>query len=533
MTTDGGAERPELRSGRVPARTSRRALLGGGVGLGLAGLLAVCTGGTPKPSGSPTGSPTGNGATASAGPTASPTPGGPASWQALAAAVSGRLLRPGSQGWDSARVLENPRWDDADPRGILRATSDADVQAGLAFARNTRTPVALRAGGHSYTGWSAGGAPGTDVPRSLVISTQDLDGIEVHADGTATIGPGARLANVYATLAAQGRAIGAGSCPTVGVGGLTLGGGVGVLARSFGLTCDQLSGVRVITPDGTAHDVSATAEPDLFWACRGGGGGTVGVVTSMTFRTRAAPGVLLFELAFPWSAAAAVVRAWQDWAPTADDELWSTLKLLNGSRHTTPSITVTGVWTGSKTGADASVDGFVAATGARPTRHTAEQMSYGTAMSTLAGKPQRVSEAATSSIGTTKLTDAQIDVLVQHAGAAGDVSGNLEGGVSLDALGGAVARVGRTDSAFPWRSALMTVQYTAVFADGSDPAPFDAYVRAFREAMTPAWGSAAYANYCDAAITDPSDYFGVNTSRLHRIAEQADPDGLLSQPHWV
>ncbi|MFS0728694.1 FAD-binding protein [Curtobacterium sp. 1P10AnD] len=524
---------PAEAADRAFRRTSRRALIGGGVGIGLAGLLAACSGAAPKPGRTPSGSSSATDAAPVRTPSTTPTPGGPDSWQALAAAVSGRLLRSGSQGWDDARVLENPRYDDADPQGILLAASEADVQAGLAFARNTRTPVALRAGGHSYTGWSAGGAPGTEVPRSLVISTKALDGIEVHEDGTATIGPGAQLANVYATLAAQGRAIGAGSCPTVGTGGLTLGGGVGVLTRSFGLTCDQLTAVRLVTPDGAVHDVSAQAEPDLFWACRGGGGGTVGVVTSMTFRTREAPNVLLFELAFPASAAADVVRAWQDWAPTADDELWSTLKLLGGSRHSSLSVTVTGVWTGSKTGADASVDGFVAATGATPTRHTAEQLSYGAAMSALAGKPQRVSEAATSSIGGTKLTDAQIDVLVQHAEAAGDVSGNLEGGVSLDALGGAVARIGRTDSAFPWRSALMTVQYTSVFADGTDPAPFDAYVRAFRKAMTPAWGSAAYANYCDAAITDPSAYFGVNTSRLHRIAEQVDPDGLLSQPHWV
>ncbi len=242
-------------------------------------------------------------------PTASATPGGPDSWDALAAAVSGRLLRSGSSGWDSARQVENPRYDGADPQGILRAASAADVQAGLAFARNTRTPVALRAGGHSYTGWSAGGAAGTDVPRSLVISTQDLDEVTVHDDGTATIGPGAQLADVYATLARAGRAIGAGSCPTVGTGGLTLGGGVGVLVRSFGLTCDQLTGVTLVTPDGTVRQVSATADPDLFWACRGGGGGTVGVVTSMTFRTQPAPEVLLFRLVFPWSSAAAVVRA--------------------------------------------------------------------------------------------------------------------------------------------------------------------------------------------------------------------------------
>lgn len=511
--------------------TSRRTLIAGGVGLGVAGILAACSRPGPEPSRSPSAAPT-RSQTPDPAPSDSPDR-GPDSWDALAAAVTGTVLRSGAAGWDDARVLENPRFDDADPRGILRAADTADVQAGLAFARTTSTPVALRAGGHSYTGWSAGGAPGTGVPRSLVISTQDLDGIDLHDDGTVTIGPGARLGDVYAELAKAGRAIGAGSCPTVGIGGLTLGGGVGVLVRSFGLTCDQLKGATLVTPDGVVHRVSTSREPDLFWACRGGGGGTVGVVTALTFRTHAAPPVLLFTITFAWSAAAAVVRAWQDWAPTADRELWSTLKLLNGSRHSAPTVTVTGVWTGSKTGADASVDGFIRATGAKPLAHTADQLTYGAAMSALAGKPQRVSEAATSSIGSAKLSDAQIDVLVRQAAAAGDVTGNLEGGVALDALGGAVVDVGAGDSAFPWRSALMTVQYTAVFADGADPAPFDAYVRGFRKAMRPAWGDAAYANYCDASITDPSAYFGDNTARLHRIAEQADPAGVLAQPHWV
>lgn len=515
-------------------RATRRTVLAGGIGLGVAGVLAACSRPGPAPSGSPTPSGPGSAApsTGTGAPSPSPTPGGPDSWDALAAVVTGTLLRSGSSGWDAARVLQNPRYDDADPQAVLRVAGVGDVQAALAFARNTRTPVALRSGGHSYTGWSAGGAPGTDVPRSLVISTQDLDDVRVDGD-TATIGPGARLADVYATLAHAGRAIGSGSCPTVGIGGLTLGGGVGVLVRSSGLTCDQLTGVTLVTPDGRVHEVSATAEPDLFWACRGGGGGTVGVVTSMTFRTQSAPPVLLFSIVFPWSAAAAVVRAWQDWAPVADRRLWSTLKLLNGTRHSAPTVTVTGVWTGPERGADASVDAFVAATGATPTSHTADELTYGAAVVRLAGTPQRVSEAATSSIGTRKLTGAEIAVLVRQAAAAGDVAGNREGGVALDALGGAVADVGRTDSAFPWRNALMTVQYTAVFADGADPAPFDAYVRGFRQAMEPAWGTGAYANYCDAAITDPSAYFDVNTSRLHRIAEQADPDGLLDQPHWV
>lgn len=427
----------------------------------------------------------------------------------------------------------NPRYDDANPQGIVHVGSTADVVAALAFARNTKTPIALRSGGHSYTGWSAGGAAGTGVPRSLVISTAKLAAIDLKAE-TLTVGPGAQLGDVYAKLAAAGRAIGAGSCATVGIGGLTLGGGVGVLVRSFGLTCDQLTKVTIVTADGNVREASATQDADLFWACQGGGGGSVGVVTSMTFRTKPAPPILLFNLQFPWASAAKVVRAWQNWAPKADPQLWSTLKLLGGSSHGSgPIVSVTGIWTGNKTGADASVDGFIAASQSTPISHSAQELSYGAAMKMLGGAPQRQSQAATSSIGSKALTDAQINVLVQKAADSAAVPGLIEGGVSLDALGGQVSSVKQSASAFPWRSALCTVQYTAVFADKADPKPFDAYVRSYREAMKSAWGDGAYANYCDNAITDPTAYFAANTKRLQQIASKTDPGGLFAQPHWV
>jgi FAD/FMN-containing dehydrogenase len=304
--------------------------------------------------------------------------------------------------------------------------------------------------------------------------------------------------------------------------------------RSFGLTCDQLTAATLVTADGQVHQVSEHDEPDLFWACRGGGGGTLGVVTSLTYRTRPAPDVLMFEVAFPWSAAADVVTAWQRWAPTADRKLWSSLKLLAGSRHPSgPSVTVSGTWTGSKSGADASVDDLLHDTGVRPLRHTAMEAGYGEAMRRYAGSGARVSEAATSSIGSRRLASAEIATLLDQVHEAASVPGLIGGGVAFDALGGAVGDLSATDTAFPWRSALWTAQYTATFADGAEAAPFDAYVRGFRSAMRPAWGGAAYANYCDSSITDPSAYFGTNTTRLRRVAAAADPGGLFAQPHWV
>ncbi len=156
---------------------------------------------------------------------------------------------------------------------------------------------------------------------------------------TATVGAGTRLIDFYHGLAAKGRAVPGGSCPTVGIAGLTLGGGIGVTARAYGLTCDSLESLQIVTANGAV--LTATASPgqysDLFWACQGGGGGNFGVVTSFTFRTAAGPEPVLFSLSWPWSQAARVVAAWQSWAPNAPDALWSNLHLAAAPGGTTPS----------------------------------------------------------------------------------------------------------------------------------------------------------------------------------------------------
>jgi FAD/FMN-containing dehydrogenase len=505
------------------------AALGGGAVLALAGCAPESTNVAPTPSSSPT----------------------PATWDQLADSVDGEVLRYADPGYDDARLVQNPRYDSARPEGILLAASVDDVVAGLAFARAAGVPVALRSGGHSYTGWSAGGAEGTDVPPSLVISTARLDAVSV-TDETLTVEPGARLAAVYTALGEAGRAIGSGSCGTVGIGGITLGGGVGVLSRSFGFTADQLTEVEIVTADGRVLRADADTEPDLFWASRGGGGGAVGVVTSLTFRTQSAPEVSSFSLSFPWASAVTVLGAWEQWAPTADDRLWSTLKMLAGERHPSgPSITVSGTWTGPAEELDALLDDFTGPLrriyGIRRTATDPVRRSYADAMLFYAGCTtaeecvpapdgvlRRESQSATSSIGTRALPADEAARLVAAVTAAAGTQGLVEGGVSLDALGGAVGRVPADATPVPFRAALYTVQYTAVFADGADPAPFDGLVRGLRSTMTPAWGSGAYVNYADAEVEDPArDYFGGNAERLQAIKKAEDPDRVFAQPHFL
>ncbi|MCU1527178.1 MAG: FAD-binding protein [Frondihabitans sp.] len=484
-------------------------------------------------------------------PSPSPTHTGPTSWTALGAAVTGTLLRPDSGDYATARLTENPRFDDAMPLGILQAASALDVAAGLAFARNTGTPLAVRAGGHNYAGWSAGGATGTDVKPSLVISTAALDGIALAADGTtATIGPGAPLALVYETLGAKGRAIGAGSCGTVAIGGLTLGGGVGVLSRSFGLTCDQLTGVEIVTADGVVHDASASSDTDLFWACRGGGGGSVGIVTSMTFTTQPAPDITMFFVQWPWTDALQVVSAWQNWMPGADDRVWSTLKLLAGSDHTAgPIVALSGTWTGPEGDFAAQLAGLLQNVSAAPLANTATRHTYSDAMlryAGCAGEPasacttgpggvlKRVSESAASAMAYDDLDSAAIAALLAQVSGASGVAGLTEGGISLDALGGAVAKIGPADTAFPHRKARYTVQYTATFANGAATVPFDGYVRGFRKTMSSSWGEGAYVNYTDPSLTAPgTSYFAGNLARLRSIKKKVDPTTLFHQPHFL
>ncbi len=156
-----------------------------------------------------------------------------ADWSSLAGSLQGALIRPNMPQYETARQLFDPLFDGVLPMGIAYCTSPIDVQICLAFAREFGVPLAPRAGGHSYGGYS--------TSSGLVVDVTQMNEVVVDSvNRTATVGAGARLIDVYAALTSNGFILPAGSCPTVGIAGLTLGGGIGVLGRKFGLTCDNL-----------------------------------------------------------------------------------------------------------------------------------------------------------------------------------------------------------------------------------------------------------------------------------------------------
>jgi FAD/FMN-containing dehydrogenase len=496
-------------------------------------LVAGCAPTVSRPTGSPTATPT-------------PTPTGPGApnWKALAASIVGTLALASDPSYEQVKLTENPRWDAAMPLAILSANNSADVAKAIAFARRYSLPIAIRSGGHNYPGYSAGGAAGTSVEPSLVIDTRPMNAITFGTADAVTIGAGAALAQVYSTLGSRGLALAGGSCATVGVAGLTLGGGVGVLVRAYGLTIDSLTGVTIVTADGSVRTATATSNPDLYWACRGGGGGHLGVVTELTFSTVPAPQVTMFALSWPFASAANVIKAWQQWAPTADSRLWSTLKLLNGPKYTTqPGLFVSGTWLGPPAELNALFAPFFAAAGA-PASNLHGTHTYEDAMLSYAGcatipisqcttapggQLVRESFGATSHIAYTQLDAAGIQQIIAKVVAARSIPG--EAGISIDALGGVVRNIQPAATAFPHRAALASVQYTATFPDGTDPAPLDAYVRGFRAAMVPYWGEGAYVNYSDATLANPAvSYFAGNATRLKSVRAKYDPHGFFTQP---
>ncbi|MFD7609363.1 FAD-binding oxidoreductase [Streptomyces sp. NPDC059828] len=516
-------------------RLTRRVLLGAGAVAGVGVAAGTWTAGA-----SPLGTTTTTAARA-------PRPPRAGDWTALARGLDGTLIRPGARDYDTARTLFNPRFDGIRPAGVAYCARPEDVRSCLEFARRHEVPVAVRSGGHSYAGWSSG--PG------LIVDVQKLASVRLSG-GTATVGAGAKLIDVYDRLTAHGRTVPAGSCPTVGVSGLALGGGIGVVSRAYGLTSDSITGARIVTADGRIRDVDASRDPDLFWALRGGGNAQFGVVTELRMRTHAAPTCTTFFLSWPWARAEAVVRAWQRWAPTAPDEIWANLHLSAPVGGRPGSVRVGGLSLGSRGDLENRIDRLADAIGASASSVSVRTRPFMDAMKVMGGVsgltiPQshqqgtlpgrnplgrvaRESYAARSDFYTRSIPADGIKALITRVERLAALSGGGAGSIALDALGGAVGRVRATDTAFVHRNALFLAQYIVSWPDRASAttvARHQAWLDGTHAAMRPWASGQAYQNYTDPKLKDwRRAYFGVNADRLARVKKAYDPGRLFRNP---
>ncbi|HET8755234.1 MAG TPA: FAD-binding oxidoreductase [Solirubrobacteraceae bacterium] len=367
------------------------------------------------------------------------------------------------------------------PAAIARCATAQDVTEALALARREALPLAVRSGGHCFAGRSS--------TTGVLIDVGGLDHVAL-GDGVVTVGAGARLAAIYDALAPHDRTIAGGCGATVGIAGLALGGGLGVLGRRHGLTCDQVIGAEVVLADGTVVD----ADGDLLWALRGAGGGQFGIVTRLALKTVPAPPTTCFHVTHPLAEAPALIDWWQRVAPDAPEETAASLVVRPDGVH------LFGV---------GDIDG--ATTPAMPYREAKRWLNEN-------GPPEQdaTDERSKSEFFRDLIPGETIATLTRHF-AHGSGARELD----FSPWGGAYNRTPPDATAFPHRDARFLLKLTG---------PPDWVERAY--AITHPHGTGgAYVNFPDPYLDDPlTAYHGVNLERLREVKVTYDPGNVFRFP---
>jgi FAD/FMN-containing dehydrogenase len=436
----------------------------------------------------------------------------------LAHLLDGDVIGPGNARYPSARVLWDTRFDGLKPRAVAYCASSADVERIVSWAQSERIHIVPRSGGHSYAGYSSGnGVVVADVSR--------LHKVQVSG-ARATVGAGTSLIGVYAALAKRGVTIPGGSCPTVGIAGLALGGGIGYSARRFGTTADNVTRLQIVTAARELIVCDASHHADLFWACRGGGGGNFGAVTELTFATHPVSTVSTYSIEWPWAQAAQALAAWQQFAPHAPDALFSVIDLI-ATDPSVPGSRAHVVSAGQYFGPESDLASLLqplTSVGA-PIRVATQTLDYLDAVLHWAGCRDAASCTEPRSAFTAKsdyvaapLSPAAIATLVDAVSAR---QGQGRGALYLDASGGAINRVPKAATAFVHRDALFSIQYTSVGGSA-------AWLTSLYAQMRPYVSGFAYQNYIDPQLhTWAHAYYGANLPRLQAIKRKVDPHGFF------
>jgi FAD/FMN-containing dehydrogenase len=353
-----------------------------------------------------------------------------------------------------------------------------------------------------------------------------LDRISVSDDGVATIGAGARLGQVYAALHAYGRTVPAGCGATVGIAGLTLGGGLGLLGRKHGLTCDRLVGAQVVLPDRSVVDCDRDHEPDLFWGLRGAGGGQFGVVTSLRFDTVPEPMTTRIDAHWSDIALEELVSAWQAWAPDAPDELTVNLTLVSE-----PGAPVQATLFAASTLEEGStrelLQEFIDRAGVAPTIELRTGLPYHHLKHTFADlDPRDLPERALrirSEFFSHSMTHCTLASLLTQLGDPRTMGRRQ---ITFTAMGGAYNRVAEDATAFAHRRERFLLEH---IADAADPWVDGSWATAHAD------GSGhVYPNFPDPALDDWAvAYHAGNYPRLAAVKNAYDPHRFFDFPQAI
>ena len=407
--------------------------------------------------------------------------------EAFEAGLTGLILLPGSPGYDEARLVHHAQADRR-PALIVRAADAGDVARTVSLARESGMPLSVRGGAHSLAGF------GTNE-GGIVLDLGAMKGLHIDADRRlAWAQPGLTAGQYTAAAAAHGLATPFGDTGSVGIGGLTLGGGIGFLARKYGLAIDALESVEIVTADGRQLTANAESHPDLFWAVRGGGG-NFGVVTRFQYRLYPVGDVLGGALFMP--ATREVLQSLVPVASAAPEELTTISFLMHlppapfvpAVLVGTPSLAVMFVWAGDPQEGQAALAPFRAV--ATPLIDMAMPMPYPAIYQFTAPGEQRA-YAVHRSRFLTELDDVAIDAMLE----AFTAPSSPRAMVQLRVLGGAMARVPADATAFAHRDAAVMALVITPFDDLASEPDHRAWTDMLHDAMA-AKDAGVYSNFLE------------------------------------
>lgn len=462
--------------------------------------------------------------------------------------VKGRVVVPSDTDYLEAREDYNGRFN-SHPKAIIYCENEHDISQTVKWARENNLNVSIRSGGHSYEGFSV-------IDDGVVIDVSKLDKIKIEASKkTAIVGSGVTLLPLYEALWAKRMVVPAGSCSSVGIGGSTLGGGFGLLARNMGLTCDNLIGVKLVDATGEIIEANEQKNSDLLWACKGGGGGNFGVVTEFTFKTHPIQNVTVFRVKWKYEDMAAVIKVWQKWAPNADNRITCVLSMTSKKSN---RVSCVGVFLGSPTEVRKQIAPLVKSP--VPISVTVDSSSWMDAVMRFSGlpKPKSVSPAKstvapaaikaraaqpkappdtvhmhvhprfknTSDYVNKELDEEGIKTVVNFLANTPVDSSCLQ----FDSYGGKITQVPVTDTAFCHRAdTKFCMHYQISWRNPAQDERNMKWVNDFKKAMKPHVSGFTYVNYCDREIHDYArSYYGNNLERLIEIKQKYDPENFFN-----
>lgn len=407
--------------------------------------------------------------------------------QALGDRLRGCLIRPGETGYESVRTIHNAAYQ-RNPRLIVQPADAGDVIAAVQFAREQGIPMAVHSGGHSIAGLSTSDA--------MVLDFSGMRAVMVDLEHrTARVEPGATWGEVSAAAQEHGLAIPAGDTASVGVGGLTTGGGIGWLVRKHGLTIDNLLAAEIVTADGRFLRVSATEYPDLFWAVRGGGG-NFGIVTAFEFQMHPVDMVVGGAIFYDAADGEAVLRGYADYASAAPDELTTIVFMMHApplpfippDKHGTPVIALGLVYAGDLDEGQRVV---------QPLRELATPIVDVTAPMPYPGIFMLTAEAEVKghhsnvrSMFIDTLDDEAIGTILRHMNSISSPHGLIQ----IRVLGGAMERIPNDATAFSNRTQGIMLTAINVWLDRAESPIHHAWSDRFYEDMRP-YAHGVYVNF--------------------------------------